>query len=348
MIGEFSREFLNFARTVDIVDKQIWTKAMQAFEQFLQANKIVRSAGYLIRDHRNLGQGPDWCLHSIWWAKGKGFKGDVFSQYLKDLDAGHTNFSYMTKKAIWVVSKSKKPLHEETDYLDLLGNEDKIPPFKLHPNKKPYAYTSICYPNKLGVLNLELKDYVTNDHGWEEAVERLANGVHYLYRAYMFRDRAKVNSLKMLDSLQEFAKVPPHTYFISYAHENSDVADHVEVTLRRKTRNVKRDAHDVRAGDVITERIMRKISESDTFIGLWGEHYAESKYCMGELRYASEKKLNNRLPYRIILLKLDDCDPANTSLGSNLHLPGQDRPAVESSMSRIIEKEDEERISTED
>jgi hypothetical protein len=349
MIGKFSKELYKFARSVDIVDEDIWEKVMNgSFTEFLNAQKVVRTAGYLTRQYRDLGRGPDWCLHSVWWAKGEGFKGAEFSRYLQDLDECHTVFSFARQKRIWVVSKDKKPLHEDTAYLDLLdkvprADAPRIPRFKLHPEETPYVYTSICYPDNRGVLNLELKQYVKPEEDLIESIRQLAASVDLLYRAYQFRRKSRTTSIDMIGRLNQCANELPHTYFISYAREDTEAADQVELFLRRKKRNVLRDEHDIEGGQVITEAIRKKINESDTFIGLWSENFIKSNYCRAEHEYASNRALNNYKPFRIILFALDNAKPDEYSFGDRLYCHGEDRDKIKTSIDKITDEREEER-----
>jgi len=79
---------------------------------------------------------------------------------------------------------------------------------------------------------------------------------------------------KDLDSLGrqiiEFAELMAHKqrYFLSYAHENAEIADHLETLLLRAGRVVVRDEARLALGDNLVQRIEDYLQCTDTFIGL--------------------------------------------------------------------------------
>lgn len=338
-------ELEKFALSVDIVNSEIWNSVMDhSFTDFLKAQKIVRSAGFLVPDPIR----DTIFLDSVWFAKGKDFHGEPFrkdvSEYEKE---GHTLFAYVKKKSIWVVDKDKKPLHlEDCNYVDLFKNATygEIPRFVLWPKGSGnHVKTSICIPDKLGaigVLNIELKEYLEPTEQIKAATIKMAESIHLLYGMYANRLKSSKNAVSAAMQLRKFVNIPRHSYFISYNIDNdAKEADHIEAFLWRNERDVKRDVKGLHGGERIEKELYEMINESDTFIAIWSSDYKESGWCMDELSHARNRNRRNRRPFRIIQISKDKTPIPEGDLREKLYFDGSSRPLREICLPKIINEE---------
>lgn len=142
------------------------------------------------------------------------------------------------------------------------------------------------------------------------------------------------------EAIVQFAELlaKKHGYFLGYAHEDREAADHLEVLLRRNNRVVFRDEARLRFGDVFERDIEQQLRRSDTYVGLWSRSFAASEWCEKELNWALKLQLKRRRPRRVHLVLLDDT-PLPNDYSSVLHAPGKDRDAQVSSVHRILDQE---------
>lgn len=127
-------------------------------------------------------------------------------------------------------------------------------------------------------------------------------------------------------------------YFLGYAHENFTEADYVEVLFRRKDRVVFRDEARLRLGTQFELDIERQLRCSDTYIGLWSTSFADSDWCLKELRWAINMQREARRPRRVHLILLNQ-RPLFEEFASQLHAPGSTRESLLASFHRIVDEE---------
>ena len=133
------------------------------------------------------------------------------------------------------------------------------------------------------------------------------------------------------------------SYFISYQHDDSAEADHIEVLLRRKPRPVWRDRVNIRASENIKERIRMGIDDTDTFLALWSTAYKGSESCQEELRAARARfqrkssGLGDR-PFRLVIISLDDTE-LHGYLTHELQLRGTTRTERWAAVERLTNEE---------
>lgn len=126
-------------------------------------------------------------------------------------------------------------------------------------------------------------------------------------------------------------------YFLGYAHEDAEVADHIEVLLYRRQRVVFRDEATLRLGDSLDD-IQRQLGRSDTYIGIWSHSFARSDWCKKELNWAIELQRQQRRPRRVHLMILDDT-PLPSELASVIQASGKDRDSRHLSVRRLLDEE---------
>ena len=134
--------------------------------------------------------------------------------------------------------------------------------------------------------------------------------------------------------------MPAHSYFISYAWDDSAPTDHIEVLLHRKNRIINRDEKIFEAGEDLSDAVKSLIDQSDTFIALWSERFKKSKWCPRELKYAmSLKEKDHPKLKRVVLIAIDDTEVDTFDFTGKLHLPGVTRTERELAISKLVEKE---------
>lgn len=109
---------------------------------------------------------------------------------------------------------------------------------------------------------------------------------------------------KIIDDLLNF-KNSDHVkkIFISYPREKTDIADYLEMILRRNI-IVFRDESDFTPGASIQNEIIQKLNDSNVFISLWCKENACSPWCYDEFEIALDK--NQKSEMSIIILQIDD------------------------------------------
>jgi len=129
-----------------------------------------------------------------------------------------------------------------------------------------------------------------------------------------------------------------HSYFISYAHEDAEAADHLEVLLRRKERAVYRDEPELSPGEHLERKLGRDIAIADTFVSLWSRHADGSAWCRKELAFARQSQEQGPRPRRIVLILLDDT-PVPDSVKEFFHLAGSGRPGRMNAVAKLTATE---------
>jgi hypothetical protein len=211
-----------------------------------------------------------------------------------------------------------------------------------------------------GKLTAKLMGHIAADRGkgllaipsFGGSSAELYESMKYLYKNALsdqFEDLSLLRSvwsqgsaekiINLTEALAGDKKSPPtHSYFISYVWEDSALADHVEVLLRRSKRVINRDESIFRAGTNLSDVVQSLINESDTFVALWNDKFKNSTWCPNELAYAIERQHRGLTPTRVILLALDDTQPPIQFTGK-LWSAGQDRTQRELTIRKLVEEE---------
>ena len=164
------------------------------------------------------------------------------------------------------------------------------------------------------------------------------HGLEHLIEPWQGRISAQ-SVVRLAEALCEASEgTATHVYFLSYSWANSQLADHVEVLLRRNARDVLRDEESVKGGAKLSGAIQSMIDQADTVIALWSSHYSQSRWCSNELAYAQERCASGRRPRRVILLTLDNTDPPLTC-ADMLRPAATKREERELAVTRIVEAE---------
>jgi hypothetical protein len=110
----------------------------------------------------------------------------------------------------------------------------------------------------------------------------------------------------------------PASIFISYSHDDKDLALALYDGLKARGHRVWIDTHELRVGDSLIERISTTIQDIDFFLALVSPAAAKSSWCQKELALAVSSELR-RTGMRVMPLRVDGAErPA--ALGDQLYL----------------------------
>jgi hypothetical protein len=210
--------------------------------------------------------------------------------------------------------------------------------------------------DQMGDLAIELRKPVVSVPGFDgvsdkwfdsfvvsyESRQQLHNGTFALKTAVEAVQAAegKDGVRRLGREIIEFAEImaEKQRYFLSYAHENLEIADHLETLLLRARRVVFRDEAKLLLGQDLKDRIEAHLQRTDTFIGLWSAHYNVSDWCQRELELALDLRQKRNRPRRVNLVLIDDT-PVPNKMRNALHVCGQSRSGREAGVARILAEE---------
>lgn len=124
------------------------------------------------------------------------------------------------------------------------------------------------------------------------------------------------------------------SYFISYSSNDAEIADHIELLLRRNDRRVLRDETFLRAGDRLPDAVAAMISQCGTFVVINSCSYARSDWCQNELALA----LDTIKPARVVCLITDDSS-LPIRLANSLGIRASSRSERRFAVERLIDEE---------
>jgi hypothetical protein len=127
-----------------------------------------------------------------------------------------------------------------------------------------------------------------------------------------------------------------NSYFISYAHEQANIADHFEALLRRRHCVVLRDESRMMPGMSLSRAVANEIAAANTVLLLHSKDFRESDWCRAEAVHALRLKAEKGIPRRVIIVDLDGCsiDPPFSDL---MIVNGVDRMARERAVLDLYE-----------
>jgi len=126
-----------------------------------------------------------------------------------------------------------------------------------------------------------------------------------------------------------------HSYFLSYLHQESAIADHLELLLLRHGRVVMRDEDGIAVGASLNEEVKSLIQEADTFLAICTDGYTRSDWCMGELDLARSVRGPAR---RVVILRVGTEEFPIVGRG-NLRLEGTGRGDRQLAVLRLLDGE---------
>jgi len=203
----FAEELLQFAKTVDILDEEL----------FLNIKKIINDYAY-----------QRW---GVKYVKIMNLKFDIDGNrilekfFLYEYNKGGTQHEMVNietskgqmayvikkKKAVWIVSKEPElPLNDTEEYLDLWSGLEDIPEYQtIMPNEK--IKTSIIVPfyelekerrYLRGVANYEIPEVLSFNKESKEEILTLTNTISELLNLYNVRERQEHNSNYAVERLE--------------------------------------------------------------------------------------------------------------------------------------------------
>ncbi len=165
----------------------------------------------------------------------------------------------------------------------------------------------------------------------------LGSDVQVLHQAEKYQEipalLSKAASEKILQPEQS-TKV-----FISYAREQSDEADFVEMTLRRRGFDVVRDEATFEAGHSIPNEIRENIFGSKIFVALWSASYACSPWCFDEIEIALDRLEKKQIS--LWIFQLDDTRIVPPRARDKLSHPVCSREQLKNVLTSLLSKSTE-------
>lgn len=158
MPNTFADNLLQFARTVDIVNTEIFDHAKSIVERYVKEALSVSYFEFMRETTVSGAQG----LETVWATSQK------HSDPIKSQDDNYTNqicFAFGECVPLWVVNGDKTPLSSSGNYLDLWSGRDSLPKYELPVEGHDFR-TAIMIPMKkksggcLGVLDFESSEYI--------------------------------------------------------------------------------------------------------------------------------------------------------------------------------------------
>ena len=219
----FGSRIWEFVLSTDIMDQQAFHGLLRLIQIYVNQHLGI---GYLsvLRESGNVNNKPglqtEWCTR------------DQKPSYTVDKDPdyeSHTAYSYAENKPIWVVAKSRGPLHSAKDIRDLWSGADDLPPYNAAIQEE--LLTSVMHPltkesRSIGVIEFATRDYIEPTPASLEEVQMLAKVVSRALQMYDLRRDQRANTGEALDKLEEalntesWARLALPKLFVAYpGHE---------------------------------------------------------------------------------------------------------------------------------
>lgn len=218
----FGKQIKQFAQSVDIVDKETWKGSMSKIEEYLKKLGIVNFR--LLVERILDGDRPvlvsEWKMGESEW--GLSVK-DPRGKYL-----GQNAFAYDTQKCLWVVGEKKKPLSEDSGYVDLWSNtkSKEIPKSRAAGNIYTSIFIPLLHECKInGLVTFESMDYLECTPARKGEFGTIAEAIKILFQlhsTHKIRKKSTDDVLKELTVKDEvFLPKPKDQVFLAYS-EKSD------------------------------------------------------------------------------------------------------------------------------
>jgi predicted Rossmann-fold nucleotide-binding protein len=133
-------------------------------------------------------------------------------------------------------------------------------------------------------------------------------------------------------------KIGHHSYFLSHSHDELTWCDLVHLALLKNSRTVFRDEDLLHAGVHVPKELEAAIQKAETFILLWSEKSAASKWCQDELKIALLNHNKGGCPRRIVLL-LSDSTPIPDEISEFFQIAVESRKEKFTAIKTIVESE---------
>jgi len=130
--------------------------------------------------------------------------------------------------------------------------------------------------------------------------------------------------------------------FVSYAREQVEEANFVEMTLRRRGYDVLRDEASFETGHAIPDEIRESIFSSEIFVALWSSNYACSPWCFDEIEIALDRLEKRQIS--LWILQLDSTRIVPSRARDKLSHPAFNREQLKSVLTSLLSKSTESNV----
>lgn len=241
MYQTYGDRLLEFARSVDIVDDQLFKELTALIERYALKTLGIHSVRIMLEGD-NEGK-PGLVKFSLNAAE----RLDSFKiRGTKNKYYGQTAYAFDKKTPIWVVAEqSEQPLADAEEYRDLWSNQTEIPKFVRSEEGAETVLTSIIIPLRydddthvFGVMNFETKDHLECTDLAREELKRIAAAWSILHRLFKMSESRAGCTKRVMERLQEnlsedLPKLTKPRVFLAYGKDaDPDVIDLISETLR--------------------------------------------------------------------------------------------------------------------
>jgi nucleoside phosphorylase len=126
----------------------------------------------------------------------------------------------------------------------------------------------------------------------------------------------------------------PRTVFVSFAHQDSEMANALVSSLKTRGVEVLIGDSEVRTNQMIPASIEQAVLKSDVCAVLWSRNYAVSPWCFDELTIAMNQQLNAQT--KVWLFNLDDSSIVPPEARKLAAISVRSREAIERVVSELI------------
>lgn len=201
MQNTFADDLLQFARTIDIVNTEIFDHAKSIVERYVKEALEVNYFEFMRETTVSGAQG----LETVWATSQK------HSDPIKSQDDNYTNqicFAFGECVPLWVVHEDKSPLSSSENYVDLWSGRSSLPKYELPVDGQDFR-TAIMIPMKkknggcLGVLDFESSEYLEITEAAKRELSTISDALALLSEREMVMVSDTADSKIALRKLEE-------------------------------------------------------------------------------------------------------------------------------------------------
>ena len=209
----FGEELLQFAKTVDILDKKIFSEIKGIINRYAKKTWGVK---YVKIMQLGMNSNGDKILKKFFLDE---YNYDDDSREIYTCQPNETTgkvegqMSYVThvRKAVWITAPTHVPLNQTEDYVDQWSKLKDLPKYHQHEDNFVDIRTSIIVPyfdvgnNKKhikGVVNYEIPEYLASTKECRVEIRQLTNTISELLNLYHMRRRQEKNTKSAIKTLK--------------------------------------------------------------------------------------------------------------------------------------------------
>jgi len=251
----FGEELLQFAKTVDILDKKIFSDIKGIINNYSAKTWGVK---YVKIMQLGMNSNGDKILKKFFLDE-YNYDDDSREIYtcqpneLTGKVEGQMSYVTHTRKAVWITSANQEPLNQTEHYIDQWSKLKDLPKYHQHQDNIFDIRTSIIVPyfdmgsskkHIKGVVNYEIPEYLASTKECRVEIRQLTNTISELLNLYHMRRRQERNTksaiktlrtkLEYLDYYERKNKI-----FFAFPHKGeSDVHDAIKELLNEEYANI--------------------------------------------------------------------------------------------------------------